>query len=144
MSFRKLEAQTVEVAKTVPLVLNQLRGEPVLHVEHLGETNKPFWNDALARANATAGISSGKRMKITDAKIRETRLKNRELVAKYSVRGLENVFHDDGKPAGAEDIRDVVFALPDDVFDAVLGFVSDPNNFRDVEIEGDAEDLAGK
>lgn len=143
MSFRKLEAQAVEPNRTVPLVLAQLKGEPILHVEHLGETNREFWNDALARANVQTNTAS-KRTRITDSKIKENRIKNRDLVAKYSVRALEKVFHDDGSPATIADIRDVVFALPDDVFDEVLRFVGDPNNFRDVEIEGDAEELAKK
>ena len=144
MSFRKLEAQAVPEAILVPVVLNQLKPAPTFWCEHLGESNKGFWNDALARANVTANVGAGKRTRITDAKVKEGRMRNRELVAKHSVRRLEDVFHDDGTPASAADIRDVVFAIPDDVFDELLEFVTNPNNFRDVEIDGDASELAKK
>ncbi len=144
MAFRKLEAQAIPEALVIPVVLHDLKPSPTLWVEHMGETNKGFWQDALARANVAASVGAGKRTRITDAKVKEARLKNRELVAKHSVRRMENVFHDDGTPAKAEDIRDFVFALPDDVFDKLLEFVSDPNNFRDEPIVGDASELAGK
>lgn len=140
MSFRHIEAQHVK-ANTVPLVLDQLRGNPILHVEHLGDTNSEFWSDAIAKANAA---SSNRKQKISEQLIRENRLKNRDTVAKHSVRKLENVFHDDKTPAGVADIRDVVFSLPDDVFDVVWGFVNDANNFRATGIEGDTGELAKK
>lgn len=139
MSFRHLEAQAVPKSKTVPLVLDQLRGNPVLHVEWLGDTNIEFWNDAIAKANAQAGMSGGGKRKISDAMIRENRLKNRDIVATHSVRKLENIKHDDGTLAGLEDIRDVVFSLPDDVFDSVWSFVNNPNNFREEIFENPAE-----
>lgn len=142
MAFRHIEAQAVPRSKTVPLVLWQLTGNPVLHVEHLGETNSEFWNDALAKANA--GAFRGGKKKLTDALIKERRVKNRETVARYAVRALENVFHDDGKAATTADIRDVVYALPDDVFDFVLAFVEDANNFRDTEIDGSPDEIAKK
>ena len=153
MGFRNLEIQAPKIGKTVQLVLNQLAGEPVLIVEHLGETNITFWNDAIAKAQAKAGAAgSGGRKKITADDIVQARAKNREVLAKHSVRGLENVFHDkpDGsldpeRPATIEDIPSVINALPNDVFDTVWKFVQDPNNFRDdpIVLEG-LSDLAKK
>lgn len=141
MSFRHIEAQHIKAANTVPLVLDQLRGNPVLHVEHLGDTNADFWSDAIAKANAA---SSNRKVKISDELIRENRLKNRDTVAKHSVRRLENVFHDDKSPATSADIRDVVFSLPNDVFDVVWSFVNDANNFRETAIDGEPSELAKK
>lgn len=153
MGFRNLEIQAPKIGKTVQLVLNQLAGDPVLVVEHLGETNIAFWNDAIAKAQAKAGASqAGSRKKITADDIASMRVKNREILAKYSVRALENVFHDkpDGspdpeRPATADDIPAVVTSLPNDVFDTVWRFVQDANNFRDDPIvTADLPELAKK
>jgi hypothetical protein len=139
MPFLKIAKQAV-TDTTVELVLQQIAGDPVLVVRHLGETNKPFMNDALARAGSS---SVGKKKRLTTAEIAANRLDNRETVAKYAIVNLKNVFDDDGKPATVSDITDVVMALPDDVFDTVLRFVSDPDNFRDRPL-GDAAAIAGK
>lgn len=143
MGFRKIEVQQVVSGRVVPLVLNQLAGDPVLHVVHLGESNAEFWADALAKANTSARVG-GKPRAVTPAEVRKARDKNREYVAKYAVKALESVFHDDGRPAGVDDIPDVIKALPDEVFDSVLVFVSNPDNFRERAIDGDPREIAGK
>lgn len=143
MTFRNLEIQKLAPGKVVPLVLNQLAGEPVLHVEHLGESNTEFWNDAIAKAGTRASAGNTRRA-VTAATIREARDSNRKTVAKYAVRGLENIVDDDGNAAGIAEIPAVVAALPDEVFDSVLAFCSNPENFRERSIDGNARELAGK
>lgn len=154
MPFRSVSHQTVEVGNTVELVLNQLTilGEhPALMVEHLGESNPGFWSDALAKASANA--SSGGRGVSQAEEIRIGRIKNRATVAQHAVRDLRGFYHDradkpgvpDPKhPATIADIPDLIDALPDDVFDSVLVFCLNPNNFRKRAFEGDPKELAGK
>lgn len=142
MAFGKISQQLVSTGHTVELVLNQIEGEPVLVVEHLGESNTEFWNDALAKAGVEANELG--RKKPTAQAVKAARLKNREIIAKYSVRGLKNVFHDDGAPATMADVPDVINALPDDVFDSVLAFVRNPENFRTRAPKADPRDVAVK
>jgi hypothetical protein len=157
MGFGSVTNQALRQGATVELVLNQLviLGEsPVLVVEHLGESNRAFWNAALAEARATTKAGqAGRVAKLTDAQVAKARMENRETVAKYSVRATHGFFHDrvdapgipDSKrPAGPEDIRDVVMSLPDEVFDSVMAFVVNPENFRERAIADDPKAIAGK
>jgi hypothetical protein len=146
MGFTKIKMQAPPVGKTVELVLNQLDGDPVLTVEHLGETNITYWNDAVARAQAQGvTASAGRGKKVTPADIAAARERNRTTVATHSVRDIAKFFHDSGEAATKDDIAAIIAALPDDVFDSVLKFVSDPNNFRDdAPILGNAKEIAGK
>lgn len=126
--------------KTVPLVLNMLPGEPVVQIEHLGESNKSFFNDLIARANAKATVVPSK---LTAKALKEARAKNREMIAKHAVRDLVAT-HDDGRKATKEDIPEFIAALPDDVIDLIREFASNPENFRDQTIEADPADIAEK
>lgn len=144
MGFRNIEKQALTAGKVVPLTLNQLVGDPVLHVAHLGETNAEFWNDAIARAQQKATASGSTfRVSITPKAVKEARAKNREIVAKYAVKGLEGFAHDDGRPADLTDIPAIIDALPDEVFDSVLAFCQNSENFRDRTL-GNPVEIAGK
>lgn len=152
MGFSNISKQRVLGDRVVPLVLNQLVGDPVLHVRYLGESNAPFWSDVIARANTSAALGQ-KRKDLSFELIAENRGRNREVVAKYAVAKLEGFMHDpapdaDGvmraKPATEADIPAVVASLPDDVFDSVLQFVSNPDHFRDYASMGDHTAIAGK
>lgn len=145
MGFRNLEVQKVPHNKVVALVLNQLKGDPVLHVMHLGEANAEFWNDALAKANTRAIAAGGaKRTQFTPQMVRDAREKNREIVSKYAVKDVENIKDDDGNPATIADIPAIIRSLPDEVFDSVLAFVSNAENFRERTFDDDPKELAGK
>ena len=138
-------ASNLRPGKTVALKLNMLPGQPVIHVEHLGESNQTFWNDQIARANsrdAVAAIVASKPGKITKKVIKERRKKDRETLAKHAVRDLE-AKHSDGRPATRDDIPDFMDAIPDDVVDIIRDFAQDPENFRD-RVEADPEDTAEK
>jgi glutamine synthetase adenylyltransferase len=78
------------------------------------------------------------------ALLREARNKKREVVSTYAVKDLENVWKDNDTLATLSDVVDLVWALPDDVFDELWQFVEDPNNFRERAIEGSPAELAGK
>lgn len=138
MAFGKIAAQVVNTDKLVELQLNQLAGEPILIVAHLGESNKDFWLDSIAKANAQAAAGGGKQ-KLSPARIKEMRSKNRATVIKYAAKDVTNLFHDDGTPATKADLADIVNSLPDDVFDSVLLFCSNADNFRERPINDDPE-----
>ncbi len=141
MAFEQIRSAGLKPGKTVPLILNMLPGEPVIHVEHLGDENTGFLNDAIAKANAKAALGT-KGQKLSRAKLDEMREKNRATLAKHSVRSLE-AKHSDGRAATDKDIPEFVDALPADVVDIVVQFVNDAENFRD-RMESKPEDLAEK
>lgn len=133
MPFNAITAQSVEGARTVPLVLNQLRlpkGSPIVHVAFAGEGNTGYWAEILADANAPENELGARTT--TPARVEEFRTKLRARFAKHVVKSLENVWHDDGRAAGDADITDFVMALPRDVFDSMVAFCKEPSNFRAV------------
>lgn len=136
--FAQIAAARPKPGKIVPLVLNMLPGSPTVHVEHLGETNAAYWQDAIARAEAEPAAVG--RRGITELRARRER--NRGLLVKFAVRRLEAV-HSDGTPATDADIPEFVEALPDDVVDTVWVFCSDVENFRERPLAA-PEKLAGK
>jgi hypothetical protein len=156
MAFGSVSKQRVQVGVTRDLVLlgiTQLGKHPVLVVEHLGESNVEFWNDAIAKANAEQN-KAGKRKQggaMSAAKIAQARQLNRETLIRHCVRDVRGFYHDNdkgvpdaSKPASKADIAAIIHALPDDVIDDVLVWVLDANNFRDEEIVGDPAALAGE
>lgn len=155
MAFEQYAAAGLRSGKTTALVLNMLPGwrdadgkmqYPVVHVEHLGETNQTFWNDQIARANSREAIAAvmAKPGKITKKVLSARRKKDREALAAHAVRRLE-ARHKDGTPATAADIPDFMEAIPDDVVDVIRDFAMDPENFREAASDdADPEETAGK
>lgn len=154
MAFGSVASQSVSSGKTVELVLNQLSilgDSPAFVVEHLGESNRAFWNDVIARANVNA--TDSRRGKLTEADIAAGRAKNRANLAKYSVKDLRGFYHDvEGqpgtpdptKPATKADIVELLQALPNDVIDSVMTFVVNAENFRERPVLADAKTVAEK
>jgi hypothetical protein len=125
--------------KTVPYKFTQFIGEPVVHVEHLGETNKTYLNEEIARANSSAALaSSGGGKRVSKQLIKEQRDKRRKIYAKHAVRKLEAKTKT-GEAAGQDLIPDFVNSLPDEVFDVAWNFVRDPENFRELTIDADED-----
>ena len=141
MAFDHIKRSAIAPGKTVQLVLNMLPGSPVVHVEHVGETNVGFMNELLAKANGRHLATSSSSLSAKDRD--DARARNRETLARHSIRHLEAT-HSDGTPATDTDIPDFVAALPDDVVDLIRDFVRDPNNFRERPIEGDPKAIAEK
>lgn len=158
MGFGNISAQTLRPGKTIEVVLNQLTNHlgdhPVLIIEHLGETNAAFWNEVILDAGKSVHAAAATAI-MSKEEIAKNRIENRETLAKHSVRGHRGFFHDlpdqpgvedPSRPAGADDTRDLVFALPDDVIQSILAIAKNEQNFR----EGrrgpavPARDLAGK
>jgi hypothetical protein len=150
VGFSKYTNQAPHPGKTVPFPLRGLRNpdgsSPVLHVEHLGEENRPYWLEMLARSTAKARAAA--QLAGTPAEIdranRDDREENRQTVIDHSARRIENAFHDDGAPATDKDIAAIVRAIPDVDFLQLWVFVNNPHAFRDYPIAEDPAALAEK
>jgi hypothetical protein len=137
MSFSNYTNQAPRPGKLVPFPLRGLRNSdgssPVVHVEFLGETNRPYWLEALAKASAKArgAVQTSNTPTEIDRANRDERQENRQAVIDHSARRIENVFRDDGTPATDKDIAAILRAIPDVDFLQIWNFVHNPNNFRD-------------
>ncbi len=142
MPFEQFKKAVLMPGKTVPLRLNMLQGEPVLHVEHIGDENVSYVDDIIAKAHATKQVGvRGK--KLSRKMLAESMVENRRIVAAHAVRHVE-ALHSDGRAATDADIPELVASLPDDVITTIYNFASDAENFRERPIEGDAKELAEK
>lgn len=148
--FGNYSKQAPQPGKTVAYPLRGLRNpdgtHPIVHVEYIGESNRPFWLEALARSSARSrtGASMGSSPADIDRANREARDENREAVINHSARHLENVLFDDGTAATDKDIRLFVLAIPDADFDSLWMFVQNHNNFRAYSPVEDPAKLAEK
>jgi hypothetical protein len=135
----------LKTGKTVPFKVNMLPGEPVAHIEHLGESNASYLSDQIAQANAktmaAAGVSQKKKL-LSKKALEELRDKRRDIISKHAVRDLV-AKHSDGTPATKADIPMWVAALPPDIIDLIWDFANNAENFRDV-IESEPKELAEK
>lgn len=150
MAFGNYSKQAPQPGKTVPYTLRGLRNpdgsNPVLHVEYIGESNRAFWLEALAKSSARmrGGWQPGATPTEIDRATREARDDNRETVIGHSARKIDNAFHDDGTPASVADLRAIVTAIPDADFDALWVFVQNHNNFRTYAVADDPSKIAEK
>lgn len=134
------DAQQLKPGKLVPLKLNMLPGAPVAWMEHLGDDNVGYWNDMIARANTLPAELGGAVQ--TVERRRENRVRNRDVLAKHSVRRLD-AKRKDGTPATVADIPAFCKAVPDDVADMMFRFAQDADNWRDHAVAA-AEAIAEK
>lgn len=127
--FASYAAAALVPGKTVELRLNMLPGSPVVHVEHLGETNVGYTNDTVAGAGM--GVAAAGNRKRTPKERKELRDKRRKTLAAHAIRKLD-AKHDDGTAATNADIPEWLDAVPDDVVDTMFFFALDADNFREV------------
>lgn len=148
--FGSYKSQAPKVGKTFKHVLRGLRNadgsHPAVHIEHLGEENKPYWLELLAKmkADAQAAVASSATPAEMAKDMGEERAQNREILLRHSARRIENVFHDDGAAATDADIAAFVRSIPDGDFDVLFRAAQNPNNFRDYPITGDPAAIAEK
>lgn len=140
--YRKAE---LEPGRTVPMVLDMLPGSPEIQVEHLGDENRTYLADHIAKANAKASRSGGvaARKMVSKATIAEDQKQRRTDVAKHVVRDLK-AKHTDGRDATPTDIPEWVDSLPNHVVMMIYLFALNAGNFLDQVIEGDVKELAEK
>jgi hypothetical protein len=153
-NLNNIRRHAVKPGKLVSINLDMISADHKLPVEHLGQANFGFVNDSL-RGSGSESIKLAQAAKgqLTPEGLVRVREANRETVAKHSVRSHSGFCYDgpDGEPDKANPvpstpagIAEVVNALPDDIFDQVLAFVLNPENFRERPIEAKAEDIAKK
>lgn len=150
MSFGNYASQAPKAGKTSPCVLRGLRNpdgsHPVVHVEYLGEENKAFYLEMLAKTQARmrAAMVASTPAEM-DRQAREERADNREVVIQHSARRLENVLHADGSTATDKDIAGFIRSIPDRDFDGLFAHAQNHNNFRDYPVAvGDPQAIAEK
>lgn len=140
--FTTYARQAPQPGKTVPHTLTGLRNpdgsHPIVHLEHLGEENRPFWLEALERAQAESPPPTKSPAELAKRRA-DNRAENREIVIRHSARKLENVLRDDGTPASDADLPLFIRCIPDDDFDDLLAAAK-----RDTEYRGDPTALAEK
>jgi hypothetical protein len=151
--LNNLRRYDVKAGKSVPLILNMIPGDPVLHLEHLGESNHRFINDKV-RGTGTDAVRASALRGTSDVDARQkVRDENRETVARYCVHRVEGFFYDDAAgnpdptspvPNTPEGFMQVIRSLPDWIFDIVLAFVVNAANFMERVVAGDAADVAKK
>jgi hypothetical protein len=119
---------------SVTYTLWDVQGEPKLEVKFAGETNKPYFNEVLKRAEH---IQRAKR-KIDAGLIAENRTRDRQSFPKYVIVGWKDVKDADGKEVSftTEDCESFLNALDDDQFDGIREFAKDASNFREFVDKG--------
>jgi hypothetical protein len=149
VSFGNYTSQAPKTGKTSPCVLRGLRNadgsHPVVHVEYLGEENRPFYLEQLAKAQTRMrAVMASSTPADMDRQAREDRLDNRETVIQHAARKLENVFHVDGSLATEADISGFIRSIPDRDFDQLFAHAQNHNNYRDYPIVGEPQAIAEK
>lgn len=142
-SFSNLTKYKVATDRVVPydlgVVLGERDGKPVtavLRVAPANELNTPLLNEVLRRGKAKEG--GGRKVSATPSTAQllslanESREEDRELYAKFVVKGWANVFDDTGKesPFTEGNCHDFLRCLPDDIFDDLRRFCQSPDSFR--------------
>jgi hypothetical protein len=146
MALNNIKRHGVKAGATRTLVLNMISADAELEIEHLGQSNFAFINDAMRGAGSDEVKAIIGRGEITQSQREKNRLANRETVAKHAVRAVRGFYFDhptlrdaDGDPvpdtenpvpSTKEGILQVVHALPDDIFDLVLAFALNQEHFR--------------
>ncbi len=137
--FKSAELQ---VGKTIPVVLSKLPGQPVVHLEYLGDTNATYVSDLIGKANAKKSTSGGRKM-MSKKELAKALTDARELLAKHAVRNLE-CKHVDGTEATNADIPLFCESIPAWQVWELRDMASTLDNYLDFPIEGDPKDLAEK
>ena len=146
--FDYLKQYDVREGKTSEYTLFSIRGEPTLTVLYAGERNKPFFNAVLKK---TKTVSAARR-KLSAARMKKDRQSDKELYAKYIIKGWRNVLerNDRGEEVEStfspENVLEWLEALPNHMFDEIRMFCSDETNFiEEVELgeEPNGVDIAG-
>lgn len=143
--FSNVSKLALSPERTAKFPLYQLEGEPTLIVVSATDANKPYYNKLLQRSPGSArkfralGVSAGL--------IEENREADRELYAKYVLRGWERVQDVGGKDVAfsTQEGEQFLAALPSWLFDDLRTFCSDPNNFleKGTKSAGDVQVTAG-
>ena len=127
--FSNLDVQKDTVAE---MTLYQIESHPVLTLSPAAQANKPYLNALLKRNKHMARALKAGAVDATT--LDQNRDEDRELYAKYIIKGWKNVLDTDGKgvPFSQSAADQFLKALPDWLFDEIRTFAGDVNNFVDL------------
>lgn len=139
MDFSNFTELEVNAQKTADYTFHELPGAPVLRSRYAGESNKPFFNELLRRAEHR----QKRKQKLNVEVVRDNRARDAELYAKHIVASWPTPPRDKSgveAPFSKENVEAWLRAIPVASFDAYREFCQDVGNFMD---ELDAEAAAG-
>lgn len=115
---------------TVEFTFWDVVGEPKLIVRNAGESNKPYFNEMLRRAEQL----QRRKAKVSAELVKEHRDRDRELFPKFVITGWKDVVDKNGAavPFSQGDCQAFLGALDDDTFDMLREFCKDATNFREI------------
>lgn len=135
-NFEHLSKLQLSENITVDYPLNNLKGTPTLKLAPATADNKPFFNEVLrlARTHKTPKAKT-----VSYDLVQEGREKDKDLFAKYVIKGWSGIKDSEGKdvPFSLANVQSFLAALPDWIFDEVRTFAGVPENFVDDSSEED-------
>ena len=129
--FGQLRALEVPADKTVEYTLYQVEGTPTLRLAQATESNISLFNAVLKRTGQVANRAQvGNK---TLGTIKEGRAQDRELYARYVVKGWRGVVDVNGAEVKftVDNCHDFLKALPYNMFDDIREFAREHANFVD-------------
>ena len=141
VDFSHLGQLDVKSEKLANYDLIELDGTPVLQLASASESNKPYYNALLKKSGKK--VRAVKSNRIDERMIKENREENKELFSKYVIKGWSGILDSNGEGVefSVENVRAFLDALPDWIFDGVVQYASDVQNFIDdiIDTEGTAK-----
>lgn len=137
--FSNYAEQGMHFGKTVPYEVTELVNadgtHPIVHLEHLGETNISLVEESLAQAGSEQDAPADTLARLASSQ---------ETVIKHSAKRIERVFFADGTPATDADIAGFIRSMPPRTFHRLLSYAMNAANFYKQVITSDPGALAEK
>jgi len=146
--FGHLQKLAVTGESTVDFVFYAIDGSPTLEVAPATKANKPFFNAVLKKGKEAQRKLRARRGQMpTQAQLDEVRRQDADLFVEYVVKGWRNVVDQEGEPVefSAQECREFLLAIPEDMFEELRDFCMETANFRNVDDmpSDEQEELAG-
>ena len=138
--FGQLNKFAVDPTKNVQFDLPEIGEGAALIVAPAGETNQEFFKAILKAGGTPAKGMRQKKLVVTEVtpeEVKKQRTVDREMFAKYVVKGFVKVVDTNGKDVtfSSENVTDLINALPTWLFDELRKFCTDISNFTDFEMD---------
>lgn len=144
--FSNLKSLSIDANTSREFKFYSIEGEPTLQVRSTTDANKQYLN-ALLKGRKALRLMRGR--KINSSVLDANRDQDRELYPKFVITGWDEktVVDSNSDPVSfsKENCELFLRALPNDIFDELRTYCSDPDNFREEDDldEEDIENLAG-
>lgn len=132
VDFSHISSQAITVSAKAQFKFYALKGTPEITVRPVGETNSGYQNAVLRNARKHQSVVASRTISL--AVVKEYRDEDRKQYAEHVVVGWSSVVDKDGKavPFSKAACKELLDALPDDMFDELRRFCQDMANFREV------------